>query len=281
MNKMPRIALLMATLLLPAAAQALDFTYTTNGCCQITITGYTGTNKVVTIPDTINGLPVTSIGAQAFYWRTGVTSVTIPNSVTKIRNSAFDTCANLTNVVFGNGVASIGDRAFALCKLGSISIPNSVTSIGVEAFEGCTNLTSVTIGNSVTSIGDYAFSYCYSLTSVYFKGNAPTLGGDVFYNDNNATIYYLPGTTGWTNPWGGRPTVCWNPTAQNMGAASGAFGFNITGSSNLVIVVEACTDLANPVWVPVSTNTLTGGVSFFSDPAWTNYPARFYRFRPL
>ena len=62
------------------------------------------------------------------------------------------------------------------------------------------------------------------------------------------------------------------------------FGFNITGSSNLVIVVEACTDFANPVWQPVQTNTLntfigTNGTSYFSDPQWTNYPARFYRFR--
>ncbi len=62
------------------------------------------------------------------------------------------------------------------------------------------------------------------------------------------------------------------------------FGFNITGSSNLVIVVEACTNLANPVWLPVSTNTLntyvgTNGTSYFSDPQWTNNPAGFYRFR--
>ena len=62
------------------------------------------------------------------------------------------------------------------------------------------------------------------------------------------------------------------------------FGFNITGSSNLVIVVEAYTDFANPLWQPVQTNTLntfigTNGTSYFSDPQWANYPARFYRFR--
>jgi hypothetical protein len=62
------------------------------------------------------------------------------------------------------------------------------------------------------------------------------------------------------------------------------FGFNITGSSNLVMVVEACTDLANPVWSPVGTNTLnifigTNGTAYFSDPQWTNYPGRFYRLR--
>ncbi|MGD0263240.1 MAG: hypothetical protein ABSD29_26035 [Verrucomicrobiota bacterium] len=57
------------------------------------------------------------------------------------------------------------------------------------------------------------------------------------------------------------------------------FGFNITGSSNLVIVVEACTNLDNPVWTPLQTFTLTGSPVYFSDPQWTNYPARFYRLR--
>jgi len=67
---------------------------------------------------------------------------------------------------------------------------------------------------------------------------------------------------------------------QNAGfGGASCFGFTVTGSSNLVIVVEACTNLANPVWLPVGTNTLTGGSCYFSDPQWTNYPVRFYRFR--
>jgi hypothetical protein len=110
----------------------------------------------------------------------------------------------------------------------------------------------------------------------------------VFHNDNNVTVYYLPWTTGWGTPFAGRPAVPWNPRAQTNDAGFGVrtnqFGFNITGASNLVIVVEACTDLANPAWSPVGTNTLnifigTNGMSYFSDPAWTNYPGRFYRFR--
>ena len=61
------------------------------------------------------------------------------------------------------------------------------------------------------------------------------------------------------------------------------FGFNITGTSNLVVVVEACS-LANPTWIPVGTNKLntfvgTNGTSYFGDSAWTNYPVRCYRLR--
>jgi hypothetical protein len=53
----------------------------------------------------------------------------------------------------------------------------------------------------------------------------------------------------------------------------------ITGTSNLVIVVQASTNLAVPIWSPVGTNTLSGGSSYFSDPQWANYPGRFYRLR--
>jgi hypothetical protein len=76
--------------------------------------------------------------------------------------------------------------------------------------------------------------------------------------------------------------VLWNPQAKNdanFGVQNNQFGFTITGSSNLVIVVEACTNLSNPVWSPVATNTLTSGSSYFSDPQWTNYLGRFYRLR--
>jgi len=62
------------------------------------------------------------------------------------------------------------------------------------------------------------------------------------------------------------------------------FGFNIIGTSNLVIVVEVSTNIVNPIWAPISTNMLniivgTNGTSYFSDPTWTNYPSRFYRLR--
>ena len=57
------------------------------------------------------------------------------------------------------------------------------------------------------------------------------------------------------------------------------FGFNIAWASGQVVAVEACTDLANPIWSPLQTNTLSSDTPYFSDPHWTNYPARFYRVR--
>ncbi len=104
----------------------------------------------------------------------------------------------------------------------------------------------------------------------------------MFENDNGATIYYLPGTTNWANPWGGRPAVLFSPQVRNddsFGVQSGCFGFNFTNAGNPVVVVEACADLVGPDWSPVATNTFVGGSSSFEDPQWMNFPCRFYHFR--
>ena len=168
---------------------------------------------------------------------------------------------NLTNVTMGNGL---------------ISIPS-------KAFYNCTNLTSVTIGTSVSNIGDGAFGTCANLKAAYFKGDAPLVGTSVFLGDNDAIVYYLPGTTGWGATFGGSPTALWQPEVQTSGDSFGVrtneFGFNITWASGMVIVVEACTNLTIPVWQPIETNTLTADLIYFSDPQWMNYPRRFYRLR--
>jgi hypothetical protein len=105
----------------------------------------------------------------------------------------------------------------------------------------------------------------------------------VFGGDNQATAYYLPGTTGWEATLGNRPTALWLPQVltsdARFGVQANQFGFTIAWASGRVIVVEACTNLANPAWSPVGTNTLLDGWSYFSDPEWTNYPARFYSLR--
>ena len=103
------------------AALQLPFTYTTSGSA-VTITGYTGSGGNVIIPSTINSLPVTVIGNNAFYGCTSLTSVTIPTTVT-----------------------TVGDYAFANCtSLASITVPATVTSIGTNVFSGCSSLTGIT-----------------------------------------------------------------------------------------------------------------------------------------
>jgi hypothetical protein len=209
---------------------------------------------------------------------------TIPNSVTSIGNSAFLLCTGLTSVTIPNSVTSIGDSAFNSCTgLTSVTIPNSVTSIGKSAFNGCTGLTSVTIPNSVTSIGNYAFRGCSGLQGVYFLGNPPSLGTDAFVGATAATVYYLPGTTGWNAIFAGRPTKQWSALEQislsNVGVKNGGFGFAIAGFPGIPVIIEAATNVNQTVWTPVSTNTLIGGVAFFIDPDWQEISSRLYRLR--
>ena len=139
-----------------------------------------------------NGLPVTSIGYEALYNCSNLTSVTIGNSVTSIGEKAFFSCDSLTSVTIGNSVTSIGEKAFSWCSgLTSITIPDSVTSIGDEAFSYCSSLTSVTIGNGVTSIGNNAFRECSGLRSVTIGNGVTSIGDFAFYYCYNlASIKY-------------------------------------------------------------------------------------------
>ncbi len=131
------------------------------------IIGYVGKPYYITIPETHDGLPVTTINERAFSGCDSLTSVTIGNSVTSIGDYAFNSCDSLTSVTIPDSVTSIGDYAFFYCNnLTSVTIGNSVTSIGDYAFYDCNSLTSVTIPDSVTSIGVHAFWGCSNLTSV-------------------------------------------------------------------------------------------------------------------
>ena len=265
-----------------SAATQSQFNYT-NDNGRITITKYTGPGGTVIIPETIDGLPVTRIGDSAFYESTGLDAVVIPNSVTNIGYSAFSGCTSLHDIVVPDNVITIEEWAFFSSGLARASIGDGVTTIGRVAFSFCSNMRSITIGSGVTRIGDSAFTYCTSLEGVYFKGNAPELGLYIFEEFDRTIIYYLPQTTGWASTFGGRRAVLWNPriltTDTTFGVKTGQFGFTISGTSDLVIVVEACADLANPVWTPVGTNTLAGGSSYFSDSHWEDYATRVYRLR--
>jgi hypothetical protein len=209
---------------------------------------------------------------------------TVPETVTTISATAFQN-ARLTDLAIGNGVTNIASWACSYCfKLGSVTIGSSVAAIGSYAFYN-SSMVALTIPRSVTSIGSYAFAACYSLLCVYVEGNAPTEDGSVFSQDQ-ATVYYLPGTLGWKPIFDGRPTALWflpDPliliNSPSFGVKTNQFGFTISWATNLSVVVEICTNLATHSWSPVSTNTLTNGSIYFSDSQWTNYRASFYRIR--
>ena len=158
-----------------------------DGGNSVEITGYVGTNTDVRIPPKIQGLPVTIIGEEAFrggFWVFGsevpiynegikLTRVTIPNSVTTIRNYAFMDNL-LTSVIIPNSVVNIGGGAFAANNLTNVTIPNSIKHISVSMFSG-NQLTSITIPSNIVSIGDWAFER-NPLISI-------TIGSNLEFND--------------------------------------------------------------------------------------------------
>ena len=214
-----------------------DYTYTvTNDQAQIA--GYIGLvdGGVVTIPSTIGGFPVTSIGPYAFFSDSsairGPASIIIPQGVTGIGDYAFYGCSGLTSIIIPQGVTSIGVEAFSDCTsltnitvavdnsnhesidgvlynkagtsliacpggLTKISIPQGVTSIGDYAFYSCPGLTSINIPNSVTSIGVGAFTYCLGLTSIIIPQGVTSIGDTAFAQCRDLTSISVPqGVTG-------------------------------------------------------------------------------------
>ena len=133
------------------------------------------------------------LGDYAFYGCSGLTSLTIPSSVTSIGGEAFRDCSGLTSLTIPSSVTSIGDYAFFGCSsLTSLTITSSVTSIGNNAFYGCSSLTSLTIPSSVTSIGYAAFSDCSSLTSLTIPSSVTSIGEAAFYGCSSLTSLTIP-----------------------------------------------------------------------------------------
>ena len=206
--------------------QGVKYTLNADGKTY-SVSGYTDAcTGDVTIPSSVNGCSVTSIGDYAFDNCFGLASITIPNSVTSIGFGAFIDCSGLTSITIPNSVFVIADRAFYYCtSLTSVTIPNSVTSIGNSVFSACTALSSMvvdsgnpsydsrnncnalietssntliagcmntTIPNSVTSIGGDALYKCSGLTHITIPNSVTSIGDHAFYGCSGLTSITIP-----------------------------------------------------------------------------------------
>ena len=147
----------------------------------------------------------TIIDERAFYGCGGLTSVTIPDSVTSIGNSAFSDCTGLAsinadakNAVYASVDGVLYNKAkteFILIPsalAGNITIPLGVTSIGNSAFDGRSNVASITIPDSVTSVGDYAFRDCTGLTSITIPDSVTSIGRSAFEGCSSLESITIP-----------------------------------------------------------------------------------------
>ena len=197
--------LILSTLLLASAFQTAlgqivegQWTYIVqNGGATITASTATG---AVTIPSELGGYAVKNVESNEesifrFPNKLTVTSLTIPNSVTRIGRGSFSNCSGLTSLIIPNSVTSIGDSAFAYCSgLTSLIIPNSVTSIGDSAFAYCSGLTgTLTIPNSVNRIEYNTFTYCTGLTgTLTIPSSVTSIVGSAFANCSGLTSLIIP-----------------------------------------------------------------------------------------
>ena len=138
------------------------------------------------------------LGDYVFFDCSGLTSLTLPSSVTKIGCYALSNCIGLTSLTLPSSVTEIGEHAFLNCRgLTNFTIPSGVTSIGTSAFFCCYGLISLTIPSSVTSIGGFAFNDCSGLTSIYaYMEKLPETGSNLFLgcDAKNCTVYVPKGT---------------------------------------------------------------------------------------
>ena len=156
----------------------------------IIIDSYDGTATAVRVPDRINNLPVVEINMNAFNAISGVTritSVVIPNTVTKIGDAAFGGQSEITSITLPSSLIEIGRNAFQGCGFTSITLPASVRTIGIGAFATCRALTSVSLPASITTIGNDAFRLCVALTTVTIPSSVTriTFGTNVFTGATN------------------------------------------------------------------------------------------------
>lgn len=165
----------------------LQYDYVDRENATVAFNGIRTDSEIVEIPASVeyDGVTYTVVGiAPSALYIKNVSSVSIPNTVTYIGNSAFRGCSQLSEVVIPDSVASIGQSAFASSGLVSVNIPDSVTTLGAGAFERCTRLTEVSIGSGIMELPSNAFATCTSLTSVTIPGTVETINGS-FHDSRN------------------------------------------------------------------------------------------------
>ena len=138
---------------------------------------------------------ITKIGLAAFKNCTNLTSINIPEGVTGIESNTFSGCTSLDNIVLPQSVSFIRSQAFYNCTaLTNINIPDNVTTIGKQAFRKCTALTDIAIPDNVTSIGVCAFYDCSALTNLTLGIGLTEIQEEAFYNCANLNAVTIPGS---------------------------------------------------------------------------------------
>ena len=211
------------------ATEGLNYALTADGTGYLVKGIGNATDTHIVIPDEYKGIPVVSIGFEAFYNCKSITGVTIGSKVTSINNEAFEHCEGITSIIIPEGVTSIGDSVFLGCSgLKNVTVakgnekytdvdgvlfnkdrtslicypagksettynfPDGVTTIETYAFGYCHNITDISLPSSVKNICLYGFYGCYGLKSVNISEGLLTIGLGAFHGCSNLTSINIP-----------------------------------------------------------------------------------------
>jgi len=162
---------------------------------------------------------ITNIAARAFYGCSSLPEVRLPESLLTVGDEVFRNCSSLTAAALPENVMSIGTRAFQGCsRLSALTLPRGLESLPDYVFAGCSSLDSFVVPEAVTNLGNYIVSG-YT-TAIYYLGNAPAYGANVYGNASGSLkSYVILGTKGWDGrpnsrdipaSWNGRDILTWS-----------------------------------------------------------------------
>lgn len=154
---------------------------------------YYGQGGEITLPETLDNLPVVSVGLCAFIMRTDLTAVTLPQTLRHIGGSAFEGCAALTSITLNDGLEAIEYRAFASCtSLTAVDFPDSVENLGGGVLAGCTALTSVRLPNALTILPMQALMNCTALETLTLPDTLTRIDHEALRGCNHLTSLAIP-----------------------------------------------------------------------------------------
>ena len=144
----------------------------------------------VVVPETINGVKITTIGDKAFYDAQKIKTVKLPNTISVIGKEAFYGCKNMTKIDLSSNITVLDEWAFYGCSsLKSIEIPTGISEIKDNTFRECRSLDSISLPSNITKIGKKAFEKCIALTNVHLPSSITFLDDDAFTNCNGVTAF--------------------------------------------------------------------------------------------
>ncbi|MDO4491253.1 MAG: leucine-rich repeat protein [Lachnospiraceae bacterium] len=157
----------------------LNYRFNEDG--TLMITGYEGSETELEIPAEIDGASVTVVGEGAFFNRTRICRILLPDTITRIENGAFENCASLTEFVMPDSVTFLGEYVFAKAiGLEKVTISSSLEELPTQTFYGCVGLTEFTVPENIRRLGDAAFAGCTNMQRITLHNGIEGIGAGCF-----------------------------------------------------------------------------------------------------